>query len=125
MMFTTYFTEAQHKIIIDLCNEQIASLKRVLLNKDDFEAINHYVQNMGGNPMDVINECQSFINAMEKIKNNPNSILDCDPIYQKTLRAILSKIEGKYQNRYPNALSNLWKKFFISLEAEESGISFN
>lgn len=125
MFYKTNLSNAQRKIILDLCDTQIESIIRIKSRGEDIEDILSDIGQFGINSEDIHEECDEFLEQLERIKANPNEFFSCNPILQSTLRSILSKIEDRYKGKYPNALASVWRKLFLILDMEESGMNFN
>jgi hypothetical protein len=105
------FSKAQRKIIREICETQIASLKR-LHDQDSGVDVELILAQYGADKEDYKEQLSSVITKFQEVFNNPERITLLDDSQISIFRHILNTLEDNFLEWYPNAVKNLWKKLF-------------
>ena len=112
MITNIEFSKPQQLIIKEICLTQIQSLTRVY-EEDTEDDITLILAQYGVDKVDFKISLSSTIKQFEQVYNNPNILSSLDILDISIFRHILFHVEDNYMEKYPNAVSNLWKKLFI------------
>lgn len=112
MISNIEFTPLQKQIIRDICKTQIESLTR-LYEKDSAVDVELVLAQYGADKIDFKLEVASTIKHFEAVINDPSILPGLGQLNISIFRHILSNVEGKYLEAWPNAVNNLWAKLFL------------
>lgn len=127
MLIPGNFTKAQNKIIRVLCIYQIESLERILNDESHTgETLEIHLLRNNIDPdtefdMELFqNSITDSIDKLNQVINDPEDlrILDTDEL--SAMRHTLAQLEDCYKEKYPNAISNLWQRFFYLEKVEDN-----
>lgn len=117
-------TPAQEKIIQDICYTQLSSLRRIYNNEPlgGQDIVMLLIKNEV-NKEDFRNNLELKIESVKKLGNSPNTISNMDKQELSTFKHILFKLEHKWEDKYPQAIKNLWRKLFIVEDFKNTNLS--
>lgn len=114
MLVTNKLSTAQTKIIRQICYIQLQSITRLIENRSyvDPDVIEKIQED------DVAEE--EFMEGLEikmenfnRLNEDPHILIQMKDDDLSTIRHILTNIQHRFQDRYPNAIKNLWKRLFF------------
>ena len=116
------FTPAQQIIIKEVCLAQLSSLTRVH-EKDTPVDVELVLAQYEVDEVEFKISIASTIERFEQVYSDPTILSRLDIVDINIFKHILYQVEDDYHERYPNAISNLWRKLFI-LEKYQNTTAF-
>lgn len=107
-------TPGQSKIIKEICIHQLRSLERLYNDesKSDID-ITMFLLKREVSPEEFKEQLLKNMEKFQKVEKEPDSFASLDTNDLSMFRHILAKIEDNYTDKYPNAISNLWRRLFL------------
>jgi len=111
-------TEAQRIIIRDICSIQFKSLSDILIKPDlgddeEGESYQSIMDELGFGRKDFDEELINTIGEFKRVQKDPELIYELDELDLVVFKHILHNFRHKWEDKYPNAMRNLWDKLFI------------
>jgi len=113
-MLIENLTPAQRKITKHICILQLESLTRLLNNEseDDTDITMFLIENEVTRD-EYEEQLQKNITKFKRLKDEPDNLRVLDEIDLSKFRHILSSVENRFNDNYPKAISNLWRRLFL------------
>lgn len=106
------FTPAQQIIIKEVCLAQLSSLTRVY-EKDTPVDVELVLAQHEVDEVEFKINLASTIEKFEQVYSDPTILSTLEVVDINIFKHILYQVEDEYRVKYPNAISNLWRKLFI------------
>ena len=116
-------SESQKNIIQEVCSIQYKSLIDILTKIDlgcdeDGEDWEMVLRELDITRADLDRELVQTIHNFEKVRKNPIEVFNLEPLDMLVFRYILFNWSHYWEDKYPNALRNLWNKLFLISASE-------
>lgn len=107
-------TPAQEKIIKEICYIQLSSLRRIYNNDSlsDVDLVMLLIKE-DVSKEEFTHRLEMRMEYTKKLGREPKKISTLKDEDLSVFKHILANIEDKYKSKYPNAIANLWSRFFI------------
>jgi len=107
-------TPAQERIIKNICYVQLESFRRIYDNnhRSNDDLIMLLIENEISRD-DWNNQLELSMERMKTTGRLPKRINSMNKYELSRFKHILSTLEDEYIDKYPNAVSNLWRKLFL------------
>lgn len=112
MIINAEFTPAQSSIIKDVCNLRMESIQRIYKCSD--EDLDLILLNFGLTKQDFHEESANILMTMEELAENPRKLFNLNHYDMSMFRHILYTFRERWEDKKPNAFSNLWNKIHQS-----------
>lgn len=105
---------AQELLVKEICFKQLSSLRRLYNNKSNSPlVIANELEKNEVSKEEFLHQLELRMEKVKKISVSPCEINSLENFDLSVFKHILSTLEEKYQERYPQAIANLWNRLFI------------
>jgi len=120
------FTHVQRLLIRNICTEQLESLNRLLNNESlaDID-VDAYLHEWDITKEEFEEQLIKNIRKFKKVAKDPDDLRVLHEGDLSIFRHILFHVEDRYKEKYPNAVSNLWRRLFLIEHVMETQFDFN
>ena len=114
MLITEPLSKAQQRIIRDICIIQLQSLQRLIEGKSyvDPDLIEE-LQTEDITQEEFFEDLYQKMSKFSELQSTPHLIGKMNNTDLSVVRHLLTNLQDRYQNKYPNAVKNLWKRLFF------------